>query len=745
MSDQPACPACGKAVDPLRAGEVAIVGGGFLYFCDRACKADYFGKLASTSVSPDVETVEPPPVSVRRVEKARAPAHAEAHETAEKTPPPPEDSYDRTLEAPPEVDPPPPSLVDASVEPPPAPAPEPSPFPRLMSIACVAAGLLALGLPLVGASTLGVRGTVAIGAASLAVLREVAGRRAEARVRYAPAETWTGAAAIGIGVVAAVWAHLQALPQEGAIAAFLGLAAVSSVLVREALERSGEPVTSARARIAAALEGRAELVDAGGSREVRCEEVRPGEQIVVRAGETVTVDGVVTAGDATVAPWLDAQTEVAKKERDPIVAGARVVQGSLRIMATWSGIDRAFCKLALSPTSRVDVAAPLPRLSRLLTTRAAPLVAILAGAAAFANNAPVPVAVAVAAAALFSFATQSVVSAVAIAHARAHLRAQRSGIVYKDAAAFDRAGDVDVAVACARGTLLLGEPEIVVIEPLAGATSAQVLAKAAGLSSGSTHPFALAILRAARARGVKQEGLRNTVHEGSGATALDATGERIVLGRRAFLLAERVGVAAADARVGELEAQGRSTLLIASGGRIVGLLAFQDGLRVGARAAIQRLLDARIEPVMLSGESRETCETIARALDIEHIRPEVTLADRGAEVKALAEGGNVVAVMGHPTADDGALGAADVSVALSSAGESPGEWTVSLASDDVRDAVFALTIPRAARDRARRALVAGFAPGVAACLALALGIGHLSLASLASLVGSAAALYAIRE
>ena len=64
------------------------------------------------------------------------------------------------------------------------------------------------------------------------------------------------------------------------------------------------------------------------------------------------------------------------------------------------------------------------------------------------------------------------------------------------------------------------------------------------------------------------------------------------------------------------------------------------------RAAVQRLLDARIEPVLLSGEARDTCETIGRALDIEHVRPAVLPADRGPEVRALADGGSVIAAKG---------------------------------------------------------------------------------------------------
>jgi P-type E1-E2 ATPase len=168
-------------------------------------------------------------------------------------------------------------------------------------------------------------------------------------------------------------------------------------------------------------------------------------------------------------------------------------------------------------------------------------------------------------------------------------------------------------------------------------------------------------------------------------------------------------------------------------------------LRAGARAAVQRLLDARVEPVLLSGEARETCETLGRALDIEHVRPEILPAERGAEVRALAEGGSVVAVVGHPVGDDGALGAADVAVAMGAAGSTPGEWAVSLAGDDVRDAARALAIPRIARDRARAAIALGAMPGLIALLAIGFGIAPLPVAPLAALVGAIAAAVHARE
>ena len=114
-------------------------------------------------------------------------------------------------------------------------------------------------------------------------------------------------------------------------------------------------------------------------------------------------------------------------------------------------------------------------------------------------------------------------------------------------------------------------------------------------------------------------------------------------------------------------------------------------------------------------------------------------------MRALADGGHVVAVLGHPVDDGGALGAAQVSVALGSAGATPGDWGISLASQDVRDAARGLSIAREARDRTKVAIALALVPGGVAALGIALGIIPLALGPLASLSGIAAAVVHARR
>jgi P-type E1-E2 ATPase len=354
--------------------------------------------------------------------------------------------------------------------------------------------------------------------------------------------------------------------------------------------------------------------------------------------------------------------------------------------------------------------------------------------------------------ALLGLAGQAAVANPAVAHlaalnvARGVLQGLRRGVAFRTADAFDAAGRVTLATFCARGTLLLGEPEVANVEPVGEHDASQVVALIAGAESGASHPVATAVLRAARARGIRPDGTRShNFQPGLGITAVASSGQRLVVGSRALMLQEKVSVASAEAQVNELEALGRSVLLVALGGRLVGVVGLQDGLRPGARAAVQLLLDVGVEPVLLSGDARETCETLGRALDIEHVRPEILPPDRGEEIRRMSDGGVSVAVIGKSPIDDQALSASDVSVALCSAGATTSEWSVQLAADDVRDAAYAIRLAHDTRRDARSSLAISLAPAVAGALATAFSLVPVVAAPVAAALGAVAGLYLFRS
>ncbi|APR83135.1 Lead, cadmium, zinc and mercury transporting ATPase [Minicystis rosea] len=738
------CSGCGKLIDPLRAGHVAIFDLRFHFFCDRGCRAAFLGE-ASVSPPPasplvDARAREEQERRRAEVEAPILPAYGPEPDPELPEPLPREDDpalvepFSQTIlnEAP--------SRVEARGD------HEPRDVGALLLVMAVFAGALAVALTLAGDARLVIAARIVLAAAGAAMLLGRAGTTPRDAVDPHPAPALISATG---ALATAIWAALgkdRALGAEAAsLAGFLVTAAAVSAWLSESARRDA---SAERAFIAAGLSvpGRRAFDDGEGSKQ-KVFDLRPGEQVIVEPGEIVPVDVTVTGGDVEVLPWIGASTPARRRDGDAVIAGARVVRGKLRGVCTWAGNDRAFARTLLDPRRRADAMAHISQSSRALAERWA-VVAAVAGAVSAVLARRNPIEVAMIAFAVHAALCTPIIAAIAATHvARGILLGLRRGIIYKSADAWDRAGRVTVAMFAARGTLLLGEPELAELEASFGKLDPNgVLALAAGAERTGEHPIAAAIVRAARTRNVRPDGVRNPIfHPGLGVTAVTSSGEELCVGNRTLMLEQRISIAAAEQRVAELEGLGRTVILVAVGSRLAGLLALQDGLRPGARAAVQHLLDAQIEPVLLAGDARETCEAIGRSLDIDHIRPEVLPAERGAEVRRLIEAGMGVAVLGHAGVDDLALGAADVAVALRAAGSTPGDFAVTLASDDVRDGALALALANRTRLEARTALAIAVVPALIGTAVVAFGLLPPAYAPLASLLGGAMAVLHARR
>jgi P-type Cu+ transporter len=725
------CATCRQPVDPLRAARVAHVGGRFRYFCSSECR-DRYALDPSRTPLPLPRRSRPSPTPERVLETG---FHVDARRrTAEAIEDVASDGVQRL------------SSRRFAEEPAPALGPDAAPPTAgllegvgpsdvgtlLLAISGVGA-LLSAALALAGdtPSALGARLVLVVVATVSLVAHALSPGRDPSEPR--PTALLLGSV---LTAAAAVAARATASPETSSITSLAGLVLAAAAGSAWIIERARRPLDAERDRIQLALDGAGHRVSGEEVVEAHARDLRPGEEIVVEAGERVPVDATIVAGTARIHPWLDATSIVEVGEGDTLVAGARVIEGRLRAIVAWAAGDRAWMRLTGDALRRADIHAPLARLGRHLTERGAPIVAGLAALGAFSSNREIVEIVAFAGAAHLSLA-HATVALVAGAHSsRAVLRALARGIAFRTAAALDRAGKVSSAVFCARGTLLVGEPEVTSIEALAGHEPPEVIALLAGAESSASHPTAMAILRAARSRGIRPDGVRSpTPHPGLGVTAVAGNGEPLVVGTRALMLQQRISVASAEGTITRLEAEGRSVLLVGLAGRLIGVVGLQDGLRPGARAAIQHLLDVGIEPILLSGDTREACEALGRAVDVEHVRAEVLPHERGEEIRRLADGGATVAVLGRSPADDVALAAADVSVALAAAGSSSAEWHVQLASSDVRDAAYALRLAHRYRRDAGLSLAVASLPGLTLALTMAAGLappGAVPVVTLAS-------------
>lgn len=707
VASQP-CPSCGKAVDPLRAGEVLVFDDdGFRFLCDSECRDAYL-KGARQRLPR-----EPEPVRTRHDPATGIVRTADATSL---TP----------LERPPVAD----ADAAAAVETP------------WLGVTAALLGV-ALGF-LADAPTWAIASAIATIVSAGASLASRTSAESEVGI-----VAWLSAPAGA--VVAALAVVAGAVGGDGAwpVAVGAGVAALA-VTLRAWLDASSKtPVDVATRALLARLPARVRkpVREEHATREVAFTEidtrgVKAGEEVLAVAGETVAVDGVVRGGDALVLLYPDARTPVHRTVGEPILAGARIVDGALRILAARVGKERALARPLSFGSSGDRQAAQTGRLAGRIAWWAGFLVvaAALAGALLAADGLVAPLSAM--AAVLLAAPLVAMRRATALPFVAAAASASSRGIVFENARVLDRAGRIASAALCTRGTVTEGQLEVVEIHPIGAVDTDALLALAAGAETTSPdHPIARAILVAAEVRGLTPESVRRaTVMTGRGVTALAPTGESLVIGSRRLLLDEGVSVAVADAEASRAEARGHTAIFIALGGHVRAVLAIQDVPRPGARAAVQRIFDLGVEVVLLSGDHRPTVESLAKSLDVGNVRAELLPEERGAEVRRLRETGGLVAVVGRPKHDEDALSAADVAIVLGVAGNALEERGVALSTDDVRDAAAALWIARAARTEAGRALLVSTFGGALLVAAAVLGFAAPALTAVFGLAIDAFAL-----
>nr|WP_308616812.1 heavy metal translocating P-type ATPase [Massilia arenae] len=395
-------------------------------------------------------------------------------------------------------------------------------------------------------------------------------------------------------------------------------------------------------------------------------ELRVGELMVVRPGARVPADGVVVDGRSHLDESLltGESLPVAKEPGDRVAGGAVNADGLLLVEATAVGAATMLSQIIRMVEDAQAVKAPIQRLVDRVSAVFVPVVLAIALAtllgwglaggdwqAALLNAVAVLV---IACPCALGLATPTAVMVGTGA-------AARHGILIKDAEALETAHALDVVVFDKTGTLTEGKPQLVAHE---GVDPARLLALAASVQGGSSHPLAGAVIEEAARQGLAPPvASAARALPGRGVEA-EVDGVTIVLGNRRLM--EELGVPAAGGA--QHEAAGRTVSWLAErrDGRlqVLGLLAFGDRIKPGAPSAIARLKEAGIEPVLLSGDSLGAARTVAQALGIERVHAEVLPADKAQIVTGLRQEGRKVAMVGDGINDAPALAAADVGMAM---------------------------------------------------------------------------------
>lgn len=381
----------------------------------------------------------------------------------------------------------------------------------------------------------------------------------------------------------------------------------------------------------------------------------PGDEILVRPGERIAVDGTVLEGRAAVdqSAITGESLHVDVGPGTPVFAGTVAQDGLLKIRVRGAGADTVLGRVVqlLADVERTSV--PVLRLFERRAGVWLPLVITVAASTLFfTQNLLRAIAVLVVA------TPTSLVVAGPAAVVAAMTVATRLRILIKSTDFLERASDVDTLILDKTGTVTVGAPSVTQIQPSAGVTERTLLTVAAACGFGSLHPVSRAVVAEALSRGIEAHPPSNLQERpGLGVVAM-VDGRQAILGRRALLGEFGVVPGASDD-------EDVSQVWVAYSGRCLGRLVYRDQPRSEARDALTAMRGLGINRlVLLTGDRAKIAREVGEALGMDEVVAEVLPAQKLEVVRAEQAAGHTVMMVGDGVNDAPALGGADVGVAI---------------------------------------------------------------------------------
>ncbi len=507
---------------------------------------------------------------------------------------------------------------------------------------------------------------------------------------------------------------------DGAVALYFEAAAVITVLVLlgQVLELRAREQTSGaiRALLDLAPKTARRIAADGSESDVALGDLLAGDRLRVRPGEKVPVDGLVEAGRSSVDESLltGESMPVSRTVGDRVIAGTLNQTGALVIRAEGVGADTLLARIVRMVADAQRSRAPIQRLADQVAGWFVPAVILIALAAfaawgiwgpeprlAHGLVAAVAVLIIACPCALGLATPMSIMVGVG--------RGAQLGVLVRNAEALERMEKIDTLLIDKTGTLTEGRPALVSMTTETGFDTEEVLRLAAAVEAASEHPLGLAVVEAAKARGLVPPPV--TAFDspvGLGVSGV-VEGHVIRLGNVHFLQEAGIDTSALSEAAEKPRRQGATAILMAVDARAAAVLAIADPVKAGTPEALNALRAEGIRIVMLTGDNRTTAEAVAATLGIDDIEADVLPDGKGAVVARLRAQGRVVAMAGDGVNDAPALAAADVGIAMGTgtdvAIESAG---VTLPRGDLGGIVRARRLSRATMSNIRQNLLFAF-------------------------------------
>jgi P-type Cu+ transporter len=501
-----------------------------------------------------------------------------------------------------------------------------------------------------------------------------------------------------------------------AVGVILTLILLGRLLEARARAGTGEAIRKLlglRPRTARVLRGSQE-------QEVAVDEMRVGDEVFVRPGEKVPVDGLIVDGRSTMdESMVTGESIPLEKGPGDQVVGATINQtGSFRFRATAVGADTFLAQIVRLVQEAQASKAPIQRLADAVAGYFVPAVIFIAIATfvVWFDVGPEPG---------LTFGLVSAVSVLIIACPCAlglatplsimvgTGKGAQNGILIRSAEALETAHRVGTVVLDKTGTITRGEPRLTDVVARLGSEE-KLLGLVAAAERVSEHPLGEAVVRGARDRGVElvePEGFESVTGKGVRATV---AGREVVVGSRHLLRDEGVDSSSLEEEAARLEEEGKTAVFAGVDGRAAGVVAVADVAKEEAAEAIAALRRRGLEVVMITGDNRRTAAAIARRVGIGRALAEVLPQEKAKEIERLQGASRLVAMVGDGINDAPALAQADVGVSIGTGTDVAIEASdVTLVSGDLRGVVTAVDLSRATMRNIKQNLFFAFVYNVA--------------------------------
>ncbi len=464
--------------------------------------------------------------------------------------------------------------------------------------------------------------------------------------------------------------------------------------------------------------------------EIPIDEVETGDVVLVRPGEKIPVDGVITDGRTALDESMltGESMPVDKKPGDPVYAASVNQNGLIRFEATKVGGDTALARIIKLVEDAQSSKAPIAQMADIVSGIFVPVVcgiALVAAIAWYVGTGNVQFALTI----FISVLVIACPCALGLATPTAIMvgtgKGAEYGILIKGGEALETAHKVRAIVFDKTGTLTEGRPMVTDVVTASGMGREELLQMTASAEKGSEHPLGQAIVRAAEGEGLALLPVEAFQAIPGHGVEVDIAGTHALIGNRKLMADKGMELGGLEGEADRLAEEGKTPMYIAFNGKPAGVIAVADVVKKSSAEAISALHDMGIETVMITGDNQKTAAAIARQVGIDRVLSEVLPQDKAEEVKKLQKAGKKVAMVGDGINDAPALVQADIGIAIGSGTDVAMESAdIVLMRSDLMDVPTALKLSKSTIRNIKQNLFWAFGYNVAG-IPIAAGVLHL--------------------